>query len=200
MRVVFLEDVEGVAQGGDVKIVKNGFARNYLIPKRLAVPSNREALRKVDTLKQEADQTRLKTLADLKVLGELLDGSRVDVEMRAGASGRLYGSVTNAIVAAELSGLTDREIDRRTVEIDEPIRRVGSYNVRVRLHPDVDASIMVLVHPTGSDADEYLAGIEAAAADEAARNVERAKEAEDAEETAESESEGESPEETPAAE
>jgi large subunit ribosomal protein L9 len=161
------------------------------------VPSNREALRKVGTLKQEADQTRLKTLADLKVLGEVLDGSRVNVEMRAGASGRLYGSVTNAIVAAELSVLTDREIDRRTVEIEEPIRRVGIHDVHLRLHPDVDASITVLVHPTGSDADEYLAGIEATAAEEAARDAERA---EKAEEAAESESEGESSEETPAAE
>ena len=203
MRVVFLEDVAGVAQGGEVKEVKNGFARNYLIPKNLAVVATQDTLQRVQRLGKQAEDTRLQRLTDMKAFGEELDGVQINIAMRAGASGRLYGSVTNVVVAEELGKLTDREIDRRTVEIDEPIRRVGSYNVRLRLHPDVDASIMVLVHPSGSDADEYLAGIEAAAADEAARNVEKAEEAEDAEdaeEAAESESEGESPEETPAAE
>jgi large subunit ribosomal protein L9 len=198
MKMVFLEDVTGVALGGEVKDVKNGFARNYLIPKRLAVPSSREALLGVERLKDQADDTRLKTLADMKALGEQLNGSRVNVEMRAGASGRLYGSVTNAIVADELSVLTDREIDRRTVEIAEPIREVGAHAVSLRLHSEVDATITVLVHPTGSDADEFLEGIEAAAAEKAARDAEAAERAED--EAAESETEGEDSEEAPAAE
>jgi large subunit ribosomal protein L9 len=157
MRVVFLEDVYGVAEGGDVKDVKNGFARNYLIPQKLALPATKDALARIGRLTKEAEDTRIKTLADMRELSVALNGSRVDVEMRAGASGRLYGSVTNAIVGERLSQMTDREIDRRTIELSEPIRELGSSEVRIRLHPEVDASITVLVHPLGSDADEFLA-------------------------------------------
>ena len=168
MKVVFLEDVSGVAEGGDVKEVKNGFARNFLIPKRLAVPVTREALQRVKRLTKTADETRLKVLTDMRALALELDGVRVDVEMKAGASGRLYGSVTNAIVAAHLSELTDREIDRRAVEVSEPIRQVGLFDLQIRLHPEVEASIKVLVYPVGSEPGEMLATIEAAAAGEQA--------------------------------
>lgn len=172
MRVVFLQDVQGVANGGDVKVVKNGFARNYLIPQKLATPATRDALQRVQRLGRDANEQRLKTLADMRALGEEIEGTQVNVEMRAGASGRLYGSVTNAIVAAELSKLTEREIDRRTISIPEAMRQVGKYEVRLRLHADVDAGITILVHPTGTEPDEFLEQLtsqeEAAAAAEAA--------------------------------
>ena len=160
MRVVFLEDVAGVAEGGDVKEVKNGFARNYLIPQRLATPVTRESMQRVGRLKQVAEVTRLKTLDDMKALGEELDGARINVEMRAGASGRLYGSVTSAIVADEIARLTERDIDRRTVEISEPIRQLGTHDVRVRLHPEVEATISLLVYPLGREPEEYLATLQ----------------------------------------
>ena len=151
MRVVFLEDVAGVAQGGDVKEVKNGFARNYLIPKSLAVPATHNALQRVKRLAKEAEDVRLKTLNDMKDLAEALNETQVNVEMRAGASGRLYGSVTNAIIADELGKIADRELDRRTVLLAEPIRELGLFDVKLRLHPEVDADIKVVVYATGTD-------------------------------------------------
>ena len=160
MRVVFLQDVAGVAQGGDVKEVKNGFARNYLIPKKFAVPATHNALQRVKQYAEQAERTRLRLLQDMRELSETLNGARIDVEMRAGASGQLYGSVTNAIVAEKLSEMSEREIDRRGIEIGEPIRQLGSFNVNVRLHPEVQAQIEVLVYPTGATADEWLASLE----------------------------------------
>ncbi len=160
MRVVFLEDVAGVAQGGDVKEVKNGFARNYLIPKGFAVPATHNALQRITQYKQQARYARLKLLEDMRELSDALSGMQVRVEMRAGASGQLYGSVTNAIIADRLSVLADREIDRRSIEITEPIRQLGSFDVSIRLHPEVQARIDVLVHPTGIDADEWLQSLE----------------------------------------
>ena len=153
MRVVFLEDVAGVAQGGDVKEVKNGFARNYLIPKNLAVPATHNALQRIKRLAREAEQTRLKRLNDMRELAAALNDARVKVEMRAGASGRLYGSVTNAIIAEELSKMVDGEIDRRTVLLEEPIRELGLFEVGLRLHPDVDAQVEVQVYAMGTDPD-----------------------------------------------
>lgn len=177
MRVVFLEDVFGVAQGGDVKEVKNGFARNYLIPKNLAVPVSHNALQGVAKLAREADVGRIRTLSDMKALGEELDGVQVNVEMRSGAGGRLYGSVTNAIVAEQLSALTDREIDRRTVEIAEPMRELGMFDVTVRVHPEVEAQIKVLVYATGTDPADFE-GAETEDGDEAEDGAETEADAE----------------------
>lgn len=159
MKVLFLEDVSGVALGGEVKEVKNGFARNYLLPQRLAVLATRDAMQRVDRLKKQAEETRLKTLSDMRTLAKEVDGIQVNVEMRAGASGRLYGSVTNAVVASQLSEMIGRDVDRRTVEITEPIRESGRFTLHLRLHSEVDATITVLVHPMGADPDEFLSSI-----------------------------------------
>lgn len=166
MRVVFLQDVAGVAQGGDVKEVKNGFARNYLIPKNFAVPATHNELQRVKQYAEQAERARLRLLQDMRELSETLNGKRIDVEMRAGASGQLYGSVTNAIIADKLSELSDREIDRRGIEIGDPIRQLGSFDVSVRLHPEVQAQIEVLVYPTGTTADAWLQSLEEAEAAE----------------------------------
>ncbi len=178
MRVVFLEDVAGVAQGGDVKEVKNGFARNYLIPKNYAVPATHNALQRVKQYAEQAEKTRLKLLQDMRELSETLNGKRVSVEMRAGASGQLYGSVTNAIIADKLGAMSDREIDRRSIEIAAPIRQLGSFDVTVRLHPEVQAHIDVLVHPTGMDPDEWLKSLEPDAGDDESAAEEGAAEGE----------------------
>jgi large subunit ribosomal protein L9 len=162
MRVVFLEDVPGVAHGGDVKEVKNGFARNYLIPKNLATPANHNALQRIESLRKQAETDRLKTFNDMRSLASELDGTRVNIAMRSGANGRLYGSVTNVMVADELAAMTEKEIDRRTVEIVEPIRALGLFDVSLHLHSDVDAIIKVLVHPAGTDPEAYLASIQPA--------------------------------------
>ena len=163
MRVVFLEDVPGVAQGGDVKEVKNGFARNYLIPKRLATPATHNALQRIRKLQRQAEETRVKRLADMRELAAALSGTQVSVEMRAGSSGRLYGSVTSAIVAERLGEITEKDIDRRTVELAEPIRDLGVYELALRLHPEVEARVSVLVHPAGTTAEEYEQTLQAAA-------------------------------------
>ena len=155
MRVVFLEDVPGVAQGGDIKEVKNGFARNYLIPKSLATPATHNAVQRVTKLQNQAQVNRVKRLEDMKELAAEFDGSQVSVEMRAGSTGRLYGSVTNAIIAERLAELTEKEIDRRAVELEEPIRELGTYDLTVKLHPEVEAGISVLVYPTGMKPEEF---------------------------------------------
>ena len=184
MRVVFLQDVAGVAQGGDVKEVKNGFARNYLIPKNFAVPATHNELQRVKQYAEQAERTRLRLLQDMRELSETLNGKRIDVEMRAGASGQLYGSVTNAIIADKLAELSDREIDRRGIEIGDPIRQLGSFDVSVRLHPEVQAQIEVLVYPTGTTADAWLQSLEEA--EEAEESAEAAEGEESEESSAES--------------
>ncbi|MEC9277735.1 MAG: 50S ribosomal protein L9 [Chloroflexota bacterium] len=151
MKVVFLEDVDGVAQGGEIKEVKNGFARNYLIPKNLATPATHNNIQRVTKLGKEADVNRIQHLDDMKELAEALDGTQLNIEMRAGANNRLYGSVTGTMVADAVAEETGRSIERRLVQLDNPIREVGTYQVPVRLHTEVSAIISVVVYATGTD-------------------------------------------------
>ena len=151
MRVVFLEDVEGVARGGEVKEVKNGFARNYLIPQNLAAPATHNNLQRIKKLSSQASITRVQRLEDMQELATALEGTQVNIEMRAGVNNRLYGSVTGTMVADAVVEETGREIERRLVQLDDPIREVGEYDVPIRLHSDVSTSIKVVVYATGTD-------------------------------------------------
>ena len=150
MRVVFIEDVEGVAFGGEVKEVKNGFARNYLIPKNLAAPATHNNLQRIHKLTKNAAVTRAHRLDEMKNLAGNLDGSEITIEMRAGANNRLYGSVTGTMVADALAEETGIPIERRLVQLDDPIREVGTYEVPLRLYAEINASITVIVYATGN--------------------------------------------------
>ncbi|MEC7733773.1 MAG: 50S ribosomal protein L9 [Chloroflexota bacterium] len=157
MRVVFIEDVEGVAFGGEVKEVKNGFARNYLIPKNLAAQANHNNRQRINKLKKNAAVTRAHRLDEMKNLAGNLDGSEITIEMRAGANNRLYGSVTGTMVADALAEETGIPIERRLVQLDDPIREVGTYEVPLRLYAEINASIKVIVYATGTDPFEMVA-------------------------------------------
>ncbi|MBR62334.1 MAG: 50S ribosomal protein L9 [Dehalococcoidia bacterium] len=156
MKVVFLEDVEGVANGGEVKDVRPGFARNYLIPKNLAVIATHDSLQRLDKLKNQAEKDRIKKLNDMTLLGEKLTGTRLDLEMRSGPGGRLYGSVTNTIVADKLSELLETDIDKRLITIPDSIRNVGLFIAKIRLHQEVDIEVELLVHPTDIDPETFV--------------------------------------------
>ena len=167
MKVVFLEDVSGVANGGDIRNVKNGFARNYLFPKNLAVPATHNSIQQVKKLSSKAGEVRLKVLSGMKALGETLDGTRVTIEARSGPGGRLYGSVTNAMIAEQLSKTTNTEVDRQMVVMTESFREIGLTDVELKLHKEVNAQISVLIHPEGTDPDEFAASLTEAADTEA---------------------------------
>ena len=156
MKVVFLEDVEGVAQGGEIKEVKPGFARNYLIPKQLAVIATHDSLLRLDKLRNQSDKDRIKKLNDMTAFGEKLSEVRVDLEMRSGPGGRLYGSVTNTIVATKLSELLDTSIDRRIITIPDSIRNTGYFTAKIKLHQDVNVDVELLVHPTDIDPETFI--------------------------------------------
>ncbi len=144
MRVVFLEDVAGVAQGGDVKEVKNGFARNYLIPRGLAEVATPEVLKRLHKIKATGDATRIRETQVMEDLAKALTDVSVTVSGRVTPTGRYYGAVSSAQVAARLSATVGRDIDRRLVEAGEPIREPGEYEVVLRLTNDIQATIRII--------------------------------------------------------
>ena len=155
MKVLFLEDVEGVAHGGDVKEVKRGFAKNYLLPKSIAIAATKASLERIPKLKVEADKTRIQRLNDMKELANEIDGLRVNLAMRSGPNGKLYGSVTNNMIASELSSLSSKDIQRRMIVLPESIRQLGVFEIKLNLHPEVEANISLLVHPEDVAAAEF---------------------------------------------
>jgi|DewCreStandDraft_5_1066085.scaffolds.fasta_scaffold00196_15 large subunit ribosomal protein L9 len=145
MKVYFLKDVPGVARAGEIKDVAEGYARNYLLPRKLAVAAT-EAVIDQARARQAAEARRAAREAEeLRELAGRLDGLTVTVAVRAGKEGRLYGSVTAADIAEAISARVGRPVDRRRVELEAPIRKTGEYQVVVRLSRDLAPRVNVVV-------------------------------------------------------
>jgi large subunit ribosomal protein L9 len=145
VKVLFLQDVRPTARAGDVKDVKNGFARNYLLPQGLAVHATEHELRRASSLRQQAEDRRLIEVKEWQDIADALKDQKVRIEVRTGPTGRLYGSVTNTMIAAQLTELTSREIDRKGIQIPAPIRTTGEYKIPARFVEGVVATIVVEV-------------------------------------------------------
>lgn len=152
MKVVFLESVEGTAQVGEVKDVKNGFARNYLLPRGLAAPAVEPYLRRAEArAAREAKQQKVLDL-EASAVSERLEGTRITISARVGEQGKLYGSVTGVHIAEEVAKLIgDEEFDHRKVLLPEAIKEVGIRPVRLRLTRNVEATIEVEVIGEGEE-------------------------------------------------
>jgi large subunit ribosomal protein L9 len=140
MRVVFLQDVPNVAKAGEIKEVANGYGRNFLIPKKLALLAKPQAIKQVET----GDIAKARVNAELTALAGQLEGKEVILKAKAGAKDRLYGSITSADIASELNNVSGLAIDKRRIEF-EPIHRLGSYEVTIRLAKDILPKIKVTV-------------------------------------------------------
>ena len=145
MKVLFLQDVRPTARAGDVKEVKLGFARNFLIPQGLAVQATEHELRRASALRGQAEDRRLVEAKDWQDVADALKDQKVRIDVRTGPTGRLYGSVTNTMIAAKVSEMTEREIDRRGIQIPSPIRTVGEYKVPARFVEGVTATLLIEV-------------------------------------------------------
>ena len=145
MKVLFLQDVRPTARAGDVKDVKLGFARNFLIPQGLAVQATEHELRRASALRGQAEDRRLVEAKEWQEVADALKDQKVRIDVRTGPTGRLYGSVTNTMIAAKVSEMTEREIDRRGILIPAPIRTVGEYKVPARFVEGVTATLVIEV-------------------------------------------------------
>ena len=137
MKVIFLQDVPNVARAGEIKEVADGYGRNFLIPRKLALLARSETINIMGVQLKIKARSEAQTEAELIEMANQLDGREVFLEARTGGKDRLYGSITTADIAAELEGITGLAVDKRKIELNEPIRQVGSYEVAIRLIPTV---------------------------------------------------------------
>jgi large subunit ribosomal protein L9 len=149
MKVIFLQDVPNVAQAGQVKEVADGYARNYLIPRKLAALAQPQAVSQIETRTKKME---VRLTSEMQELAILIEGTEVSLKAKAGAKDKLYGSITSADIAAELQNVTGLEIDKRKIELEEPIRQLGSYEIALKLGKDIAPKIKVTV--TEEEAEE----------------------------------------------
>ena len=153
MKVVFLQDVPNVARAGEIKEVANGYGRNFLIPQKLALLASSPVISLLEAQRKISARTQLQTEAEVAELANQLDGREIFLKAQAGAKDRLYGSITNADIAAELESATGLVIDKKKIELARPIHQLGSYEVSIRLAKDVMPKIKVTVTEEEKEAD-----------------------------------------------
>jgi len=144
MEVVFTQDVTNKAHAGEVRRVADGYARNYLIPRGLAEIATPEVLKRLHKIKAAGDTTRIRETQVMEDLAKALTDVGVSVSGRVTPTGRYYGAVSSAQIAAQLSAAVGRDIDRRLVDAGEPIREPGEYEVVLRLTNDIHATIRII--------------------------------------------------------
>jgi large subunit ribosomal protein L9 len=145
MKVIFLQDVPNVARAGEIKEVADGYGRNFLIPKKLALLATPSATSTIEVQRGITESSQAQTEAEMTELAQQLEGKEVTLKAKAGAKDRLFGSITSANIASELQNATGLVVDKKKIELAEPIRQLGSYEVAIKLAKDIVPKITVIV-------------------------------------------------------
>jgi large subunit ribosomal protein L9 len=147
MKVILTKSVDPLGTKGDVVDVSDGYARNYLIPKKFAVKASDGALRQAEAMRQARIDAERKALEEARELGQSLSGTRVVVAARAGDSGNLFGSIGAADIAEAIVKFTGVEIDKKIIAVENPIKEIGLHEVILNPHVDVTVSVTLDVIP-----------------------------------------------------
>jgi large subunit ribosomal protein L9 len=185
MKVLLLKDVFKLGRAGDVKRVAAGYGRNYLIPQGLASLATPGMLKQADRIREKATKERVRLNEELASVAEKIDGLELIFAVKAGETGKLYGSITTALITEAIEEKVGATVDRRQIDT-QPIKTLGVHSVDVRLTIDLAPTVTVLVHREGefvelqaeleeqAATEEAEAGVETEAATEGALEVEAA--------------------------
>jgi large subunit ribosomal protein L9 len=145
MKVVLIKDVVGLGKTGDVKEVADGYARNFLFRRNLALPAVRSSLNTIETQLRREVKEQQQQAEELARLAQSIEGISIELKAKVMEEDRLYGSIRDHHIADELKRLTGIDIERTSIEIEQPIRQLGSYDLKVRLTRDLAPKIRVIV-------------------------------------------------------
>ncbi|EWT03940.1 50S ribosomal protein L9 [Intrasporangium chromatireducens Q5-1] len=147
MKLILTQEVTGLGGAGDVIEVKDGYGRNYLLPRGLATPWTKGGQKQVDALTKGRETRAIRDLDTAKDVKGRLEAQSVQVPAKAGESGRLFGAISSGDIAAAVKAAGGPELDKRKIEVKHAIKTVGSYEATVRLHPEVAATVKFEVVP-----------------------------------------------------
>ncbi|MCD7904134.1 MAG: 50S ribosomal protein L9 [Clostridiales bacterium] len=141
MKVILLEDVKNVGKKGQVINASDGYAKNHLFPRKLAIEANKANMTALDRKNKAAEAKLEAEYQEAKALGEKIEALTVNIDVKSGVSGKIFGSVTGKEIAQALKEQTGIEVDKRKIVIPEPIKNVGENSVTIKLHTKVSASL-----------------------------------------------------------
>jgi large subunit ribosomal protein L9 len=147
MKLILTQEVDGLGGPGDVVEVKDGYGRNYLVPRGLAMRWTKGAEKQVASIRRAREVRDVRDLGHANEIKKQLEALQVKLPVRAGDTGRLFGSVTVADIVSAVSAAGGPTIDKRRIELSSPIKTLGSHSVKVRLHPEVSAHVDVDIVP-----------------------------------------------------
>jgi large subunit ribosomal protein L9 len=145
VRVLLTKDVENVGHAGDVKEVADGYGRNFLLPRKLAIAAGRGAEAEAKRLREAAERRETKERNEAQAVADDIDNKTVVVRLKVGAEDKAFGSITNQDIAAALKAQHRVEVDRHKIDLKEPIKTLGEHQVALKLHRDVSAHVNVIV-------------------------------------------------------
>tara|TARA_Y100000996_G_scaffold404990_1_gene379662 strand:+ start:1685 stop:2350 length:666 start_codon:yes stop_codon:yes gene_type:complete len=145
MKVIFVKDVPGSGNAGDVKEVKNGYARNYLLPQNFALLASHDNLQRLTSIKKAGDELRIKEEQDQNELANLLNDMEFELSEKVNSTGKFYGSVNQSMISEKIEADTERSLDRRFFHIENTIEEPGIYSVGIRFPRGAECSIKIKV-------------------------------------------------------
>ncbi len=148
MKLILQQEVSGLGSAGDVVEVKDGYGRNYLIPRGAAIRWTRGAERQIESIRKARQTREIRDIDTAEDVRQRLEALNVQLQVRAGESGRLFGAVTPADIAAAVKSSGGPDVDKRRIEVGNPIKTLGVHQVAIRLHDEVAAQLNVNVIPS----------------------------------------------------
>ena len=167
MKVLLTQDVYNLGHAGEVKTVADGYGRNYLLPRGLAVIATNSTVKRADAVKTAGLKRRAQEQSDMEAVAQVINGVNIQFTARTGEKGKLFGSITAGNIADKLGQLLGKEFDKRKVALREPIREIGTHVITIRLATDISPTVNVIIVPEGVTAAPAAAPVEAAAQPEA---------------------------------
>lgn len=143
MKVILLKDVKGTGKKGEMKEVSDGYARNFLFPKKMAVQADNMAIKELNEKNKSKEIKTQKEYEEAILLGKQMEEINIEIYSKAGDGGRLFGSITAKEIAEQLKKQKDIDVDKRKILLDEPIRTLGSTFVEIKIHQKVTTKIRV---------------------------------------------------------
>ena len=145
VKLILTQEVSGLGTPGDVVEVKDGYGRNYLVPRGLATAWTKGGEKQVSSIRKARESREIQTLEEAQKIRQSLEAKPVRLAVKAGTSGRLFGAITPSDVAAAIVAADGPQVDRRKVELPQPIKTLGEHTAHVRLHPEVQAKVSLRV-------------------------------------------------------
>jgi large subunit ribosomal protein L9 len=154
MEVILLDDVPDLGEAGDIVRVKDGYGRNYLIPQGLAQMASRDGLNRIESIRRAGEERRMKRVSEVKDKVAAVDGRTISVPMKVGGETKIFGAVTSLLLSEKIKEQFDLDIDRRYIMLEEPIKYLGTYEVKLKAGAETESTLTVEVLDESAQAEE----------------------------------------------